>query len=222
VNGGTVAERDRRKYEDEFLARARERDRRGQPQAPQASDAEAKDLDSIINQARQPQFVSSAYFLRFRFEEGKYAFVGRETIDGRELLRIEYYPARLLFNRPQRWTEGDASAKDRARAAEMERMMNKVSLVTLWIEPKAQQIVKYTFNNVAFDFLPGSWLLHVDDAKATMTMGQPFPDVWLPQSVDVGVALTMALGSFDLRYSLQYHDYRQPNVNSILRVPEAR
>ena len=31
--------------------------------------------------------------------------------------------------------------------------MNKVSLVTLWIEPTAHQMVQYTFNNVDLDFL---------------------------------------------------------------------
>jgi hypothetical protein len=92
----------------------------------------------------------------------------------------------------------------------------------LWIEPKAAQIVKYTFNNVAFDFLPGSWLVHVDDVKASMTMGQPFPDVWLPQNVDVAVALTIAVGQFDFRYGLQYHDYRRADVNSTIRIPGAR
>ena len=61
--------------------------------------------------------------------------------------------------------------------------MNKVSLVTIWVEPKSYQIVKYTFDNVNFDFLPGAWLLHVDDLKASMTMSQPFPDVWLPRDV---------------------------------------
>ena len=104
----------------------------------------------------------------------------------------------------------------------MERLLSKTSLVTLWIEPKSNQIVKYTFNNVAFDFLPGSWLFHVNDVQATMTMGKPFTDIWLPKGVDVAVAMTVAVGQFNLQYGLQYHDYRQPNVNSILRVPEAR
>ena len=218
VNGGTVSDADRRKYENDFLAKAKARDARG---APPPADADTKDVDSLIRQARQPQFVSSAYFLRFKFEEGKYALVGREKLDGRDVFRVEYYPARL-FNRERRWSGHDPSAKDKAKAAELERMLNKQSLVTLWIEPTAHQIVKYTFNNIAFDFLPGSWLVHVNDVKASMTMGQPFPDVWLPQSVDVAVALTIAVGQFDLRYGLQYHDYRRAEANSILHVPEAR
>ena len=54
----------------------------------------AQDVGGLIRQTRQPQFISSAYFLRFKFEEGKYALVGRETLDGRDVLRIEYYPTR--------------------------------------------------------------------------------------------------------------------------------
>ena len=81
-------------------------------------------------------------------------------------------------------------------------------------EPKAHQIVKYTFDNVGFDFLPAQWLVHVSDVNATMTVGQPFPDVWLPTSLEVNLAMTMAFGQFDVRYSLDYHDYRVPNVTS--------
>jgi hypothetical protein len=92
--------------------------------------------------------------------------------------------------------------------------MNKVALVTIWVEPKAHQIVKYTFDNVGFDFLPAQWLVHVSDVKATMTVGQPFPDVWLPTSLEANVAMTMAFGQFDVRYGLDYHDYRVPSVTS--------
>src|SRR5438132_1215155 len=79
--------------------------------APPPTDA-PRDTDSLIRQARQPQFVSSAYFLRFKFEEGKYALVGHETVDGRDTLRIEYYPARL-FTRERRWTGRQPSASDK-------------------------------------------------------------------------------------------------------------
>ena len=63
-------------------------------------------------------------------------------------------------------------------------MMNKVALVTLWIEPDAHQIVKYTFDNVGFDFLPAQWLVRLGNVRATMTMHQPFPDVWLPRDLE--------------------------------------
>lgn len=218
VNGATVSEADRRQYEQEYLRRAQQRDSRGASQGAAAD--QPRDVDSLIRQARQPQFVSSAYFLRFKFEEGKYALVGHEPLDGLDTLRVEYYPARL-FTLPQRRTERQ-SETEKAKDAERERMMNKESLVTLWIEPNSHQIVKYIFNNIAFDFLPLPWLVHVTDAHATMTMGQPFPDVWLPRSVDVAVATTIALGQFDLRYSLQYQDYRRADVTATIKVPGAR
>ena len=188
-------------------------DRQPGPDGP-AAPATPHDVDGVIRQTREPQFISSAYFLRFKFEEGKYALVGRETLDGRDVLRIEYYPARMFGGTDRRRTGKEPSAADKARDAEFQRLMNKVALVTLWVEPNAHQIVKYTFDNVGFDFLPSQWLVHISDAKATMTVGQPFPDVWLPSSLDVSLAMTLAVGQFDLRYGLAYHDYRRPDVTS--------
>ena len=99
--------------------------------------------------------------------------------------------------------------------------MNKVALVTLWIEPNAHQIVKYTFDNVSLDFLPGQWLVNVTDVRASMTMGQPFPDVWLPRNLEFSLGLSIALGDFDLRYTLAYHDYRRADVTTKVTIPGA-
>ena len=188
------------------------------PERP-ADQGLAQDVSGVIRQNRQPQFISSAYFLRFKFEEGKYALVGRETIDGREVLRIEYYPAaHVRRHRSPADAARQPSDKDKARDAAFQRLMNKVALVTLWVEPKAHQIVKYTFDNVGFDFLPAQWLVHVSDVKATMTVGQPFPDVWLPTSMEINLAMTLALGQLDVRYGLEYHDYRVPSVTSKIGI----
>src|SRR6267142_2243714 len=199
-NGVTIAEAERRKYESDYLERQKKRDVRyrsmnGLSEPAAAQDAnDSSDVAALIKQTREPQFISSAYFLRFKFEEGKYALVGRETIDGREVLRIEYYPERMFGGTDRRRTRKETSDKDRARDAAFQRLMNKVALVTLWVEPNAHQIVKYTFDNVGFDFLPVQWLVHVNDLKATMTMAQPFPDVWLPDGLDVQLAMTVAIG----------------------------
>jgi hypothetical protein len=219
-NGVTIGEADRRKFEADYLAQQQRRDRRGRGDTAAAKDEviDVGDLDGLIKQTREPQFISSAYFLRFKFEEGKYALVGRETLDGHEVLRIEYFPARMFGGTDRRRNGKERSAADKARDAEFQRLMNKVALVTLWVEPKAHQIVKYTFDNVGFDFLPTQWLVHVSDAKATMTVGQPFPDVWLPASLEINLALTLAVGQLDLRYALEYHDYRVPNVTSKVGV----
>jgi len=245
VNGVAVSDSERREYESSYLKRMKERDkRRGRGAEPDMA-ASAKETspgdvgvdapapantESLIAQTRQPAFIDSAYFLKFKFEEGKYALVGRETFDGREVLRIEYYPARLFSHeqdkerrqREERQTGGRGQPSGKARQQEVEatveRMMNKVSLVTIWVEPKAHQIVKYTFDNVNFDFLPAAWLLHVEDLKAAMTMSQPFPDVWLPRDVDLFLSAMMAIGSFDVRFHLDYHDYRKAETSSRIKI----
>ena len=56
--------------------------------------------------------------------------------------------------------------------------------------------------------------MHVSDVKATMTVGQPFPEVFLPTGLEINVAMTMAIGQLDLHYALDYHDYRVPSVTS--------
>ena len=234
-NGVTIGEAERRKFEADYLKQAQERDKRpgrgrvavdstgisveaagAADAAEQAAPTDVQDVGGLIRQTREPQFISSAYFLRFKFEEGKYALVGRETLNGHEVLRVEYFPARMFGGTDRRRTGPgkERSAADKARDAEFQRLMNKVALVTLWVEPKTHQIVKYTFDNVGFDFLPTQWLVHISDAKATMAVGQPFPDVWLPTSLEINLAMTVAVGQFDLRYGLEYHDYRRPDVTS--------
>lgn len=236
-DGVEISEADRRKYEADFLARAKEREkraRRGQAATAGSGDVETPedaladlgenraaqggDINSLLTQTRQPEFISSAYFLRFKFEEGKYALVGRETVDGRETLRIEYYPSKLFTGTDRRRNGRPASDTDRAYDAAFRRLMNKVALVTLWVEPQAHQIVKYTFKNVGFDFLPAQWLVHLDDLNAEMTMGQPFPGIWLPHGLELNVALTLAMGQFDVRYALDYHDYRQADVKTKVTI----
>ncbi len=229
VNGVDVGESDRRKYEADFLRRAQRRDRRGGPQAA-AADAEppaestpadaAPDVNGLLRQTREPQFISSAYFLRFRFEEGKYAFVGRERLDDLDVLRIEYYPAQLFRGTDRRRAGRETTPEDRAYDVEFRRLMNKTALVTLWVEPNAHQIVKYTFDNIAFDLLPAQWLVHIDELHASMTMGRPFPAVWLPQTLAFDAAMTLAVGQFDIHYALEYHDYRQPDVKTKVTIPK--
>ena len=80
---------------------------------PAAASAPAE-VDGILKQTRQPNFISSAYFLRFKFEEGQYALVGRETLDGIDTLRIEYYPTRLFTGSDRRRTGREARDEDRA------------------------------------------------------------------------------------------------------------
>jgi len=226
-NGVAIGDAERRKYEQDFLRRAQERERRAQrgggANAPAAStdDDAPRDLDTLIRQTRQPEFISSAYFLRFRFDEGHYAFVGRETLDGREVLRIEYYPSKL-FAEPQRGSSADGRGRqpDRGQEEQLRAVMNKASLVTLWVDQPSRQIVKYTFDNVTSNFIPANWLGRVTSAHASMVMGQPFSGVWLPSRLEMSVALTLAVGDLDFHYTLDYADYRRAETSSTLHVPD--
>jgi hypothetical protein len=228
-NGVTIGEGDRQKYEDNFLKQAKERDKRGRNDAPPsaAETARPSDVQSFISQTREPQFISSAYFLQFKFEPGRYALVAREKVDNRDVLKIEYYPTRLFQDDPKTRTERrvrEAASKpsDESYGAEMQRLMNKVSLVTLWVEPSQHQIVKYTFDNAGLDFLPAAWLVRIADLQASMLMSEAFAGVWLPKRIDSRGALVLAPGRFDITYSLDYSGYREATVSTKIRSGAVR
>ena len=229
-NGIAVSDSERQEFEDDFLRKAKEKDRagddapgRGASTADSAS-ASAASADQtaspasldFITQAR-PQFIDSAYFLKFKFEQGKYALVGREKFDGRDVLRVEYYPAQLFTDEDRPKPSSAKSSSDRRQEQEIQRLMNKNSLVTLWVEPAAKQIVKYSFDNIQTDFLPTSWLFRLEDIKASMSMSQPFKDVWLPRDVDLFLKATMAFGTIDLRYHLDYVDYKEATTSGRIK-----
>jgi hypothetical protein len=216
VNGVTISESDRIEYETSYLKRVQRRDQRAAAQAPPADtppagEEAATDVAGLIRQSRQPEFISSAYFLRFRFDEGTYAFVGRERLEDREVLRIEYYPTNL-FRRGRNDNNGNNQNEVLLR-----RLFNKVALITLWIEPAAHQIVKMTYDNITFEFLPVPWLARVDEVRASMMMSQAFPDVWLPRGIEMNASLTLAVGPVDFRYALDYTDYRQAEATIKVR-----
>lgn len=223
ADGVTIGEAERTRYEQDWLAREKRRERRAE-RAAQSADAEegAKltvsprgvEVDGVVR-TLEPRFVSAAYFLRFKFDPGHYALVGRDAWNGREVLKIEYYPSRLF-------TEGRTKPDKRARDHDdaVERKMNKVSMVTLWIDPGAHQILQYTFENVDMDFLPGRSIARVDELRASMKMDQPFPDVWLPADIEMRFALVTALGLLEARYDVRYFDYRLAEVSTRIKPPQ--
>ena len=242
ANGVTISEADRRKAEAEWLRRETSREERRKRRAERAAKGEPPEKDGgkavvitpttikvidgeqqstaageapsnvedVLRQGVEPQFVSSAYFLRFRFESGHYALAGREKIDGRDALKIEYYPRTGLFN------DGKAkpAKKVRDRDDEIEEKMNKVSLVTLWVDPATHQILQYTFDDLDMDFFPGRTLVRLDDLQATMKMAQPFPNVWLPRSIEMHFGMMLAVGAVDATYQVEYLNYKLADVTS--------
>ena len=219
-NGVEIGDADRRNYEADFIKREQEREKRRAENPTEAA---------------EPQFISSAYFLRFKFESGKYALVGRESLEGRQVLQIEYYPTKLFeemrsrSDRPERENERRRNERSEPLEREVQRVLNKASLVTLWIDPATHQILKYTFDNVgsglsalsiSVNSLPLGWLAQVEELRASMTMGEAFPDVWLPRALDMRFGVAMAVGQFDVQYALDYHDYRRADVTSTIRIPQ--
>jgi hypothetical protein len=217
INGVTIGEEDRRKaealwvkLEDRRDKRRAEREKRDTPEQETASDTPL--TEEGVRQALEPGFVSAAYFLRFKFDPGHYAFAGREPLEGRDVLKIEYYPSKLFSEGRTR-----PNKELRKRSAEVQAKMNKGALVTLWVDPAERQILKYDFENVDLDFLPGRSLVRIDGMNAAMEMGQPFPAVWLPRSLRIGFDLTIALGDVDGRYAVDYYDYKLATVATKVR-----
>lgn len=231
MDGVRVSEPDREKYERRWLERERRREaRRGSSAADAAKpgdegsgapaddsttpapDPSPQDVADVLKQTVEPRFISAAYFLRFKFDPGHYALAGREQLDGRDVLRIEYYPSKLF-------TEGRTRPDRRVREREPDitQKMNMVSLVTLWIDPEQHQILQYTFDNIDMDFLPGASIVRVDEMRASMRMREAFPGVWLPGTIAMRFGVTTALGRIAARYDIEYHNYRLADVKTRIR-----
>ena len=216
ANGVTIADAERRRYEARYLTRMKTRDeRKATRDAERGITPQPAAVDSVgdlLNQQAEPSFVSAAYFLEFTFEPGRYALAGRETSDGKEVLRIEYYPARL-FNDDEERRQTKRDGDDER----IEQQMNKTSLVTLWVLRNEKQIIRYVFDNVDWGFLPGRTLVRLDDVSASMRMHEAFPGVWLPQAIAARVRVGTALGPTGALYDVTYADYKQAGVTVRVR-----
>jgi hypothetical protein len=237
-DGVPIAEADRRAYEDRWV-KSEQRRRTYRTERDEKRAAEGKPPALNAPSINEPRFVSESYFMDFKFEPGNYYLAGKEVVDGQSVLKIDYLPTRLFTDtedeRRDRRERSDAGAKpepkpdtrsqkQRDKEKQMEddidRKMNKSSQVTLWVDPASHQIVKYTFDNVWLDFLPAGWIVRVDDLRASMQMGQPFPGVWLPRDVSIHAGVTLALGSMELQYTREFSKYRKADVASKVTVPK--
>jgi hypothetical protein len=239
-NGVTIGQAEKKEYEDNWIKQEQEREKRraelkAKSQERLSADAPADAEDqappdpskpSFMSQIAEPRFISEAYFLDFKFESGNYYLVGKEKLDGRDVLVIEYYPTDLFNNDKPKGEAGSRqtekpqkgpSQKDQEKAALINRQMNRTSLVTLWVDPAEYQIVKYTFSNVWMDFLPAAWMLRVDHLKASMQMSQAIPGVWLPRNISIQAGLSLAVGLYTVRYDRGFSDYKRAEVTTTIR-----
>ena len=237
-DGVTINEETRRREEDEWLRDQENREtRRKEQEARRAKAGAAAEgvatsplvvpgdlaltgaVEDIISQTFEPGFIRSANFMQFKFEGGQYALVGREKMLDRDVLKIEYYP-KTLFNEShannpcERRGRPDRCDKEEEFEEQLESKMNKVSLVTLWVDPAERQILRYEFRFQDLDFLPGRSIVRVDSVRAQMQMGEPFANVWLPAAMDMRFRLGSAAGPLEARYDVKYSDYRLPETKA--------
>jgi hypothetical protein len=236
-DGVATPEAERRKYEENWLKRERERDERARSKAkaapaadPAPDKADVPSLEQFVDQRGEPRFVSEAYFLQFKFEPGNYYLAGRDRIADRDVLKIEYYPTALFSDEhreggkqapketPKKGTAATPKDRERDEDTEIERKLNKVALVTLWVDPAEYQIVKYTFANTDFGFLPGRWLIRVGDISASMTMSRVLDGVWLPGQISMKGDVTFATGRYGFAYGRTFYDYKKAEVGARVRM----
>ena len=173
-------------------------------------DREGGSTPDTLSSSLQPRFVSESYFLDFEFESGNYYFAGREQLADREVVKIEYYPEQMF-------SDDESIADSDDPEGRVEAGFDKTSLVTLWVDPQEHQIVKFTFDNLGFDFLPGRWLMRLDDLNASMVMSQPLKGIWLPETVELVGQVTLAVGTFTVRYTRVFSNYREAEGTARIR-----
>jgi hypothetical protein len=237
-DGVPIPESERRAYEERWIKSEQGR-REYRTKRDEKREAEGKGPALSAPSVNEPRFVSESYFMDFKFEPGNYYLAGKETIDGKEVLKVDYLPSKLFddneseMDKEERQGRKDSkeptkepakekreSDKEKKREIDIDHKMDKTSQVTLWVDPATHQIVRYTFDNVWMDFLPAGWLVKIDDLKAQMQMGQPFPDVWLPKNINIHAGLTFALGSMEFQYRREFSNYRKADVTSRIRIPK--
>jgi hypothetical protein len=242
VDGLTIDEDKRRKEEEKWLRDAQVREKRRKERAEKAAKSGAAaegnvpvalggvgDLaltgavEDIISQTFEPDFIRSANFMEFKFDAGTYVLAGREKMLERDVLKIEYYPKRLFRDdNPKKPPCEERSAASKCTKEEefdqnIDTKMNKVSLVTLWVDPAEKQILKFEFRFQDLDFLPGHSIVRIESARSTMEMGEPFANVWLPSSIGMRFRLGSAAGPLEAKYEVKYRDYRLPETSGRVR-----
>ena len=239
ADGVAVDEERRRREETQWLKNAQNSEKRRQEMATRtttagaaaAGDASAtisslpgdlaltRSVEDVISQSFEPGFIQSANFMRFKFDQGQYALVGRERMLDRDVLKVEYYPRKLFNDEKERPCRQKKPAErcDADREADIERKLNKVSLATLWVDPAERQILRYEFRFQDMDFLPGRAIVRVDSSRATMQMAEPFANVWLPDAVMMRFRLSSAAGPLEARYDVKYRQYRVPETSGRVR-----
>ncbi len=145
-DGVAPGARERQDYENKWLREEQDREKREAekeakrtasptaeaPASTPTTDAEAA---SLVRQGFEPRFISEAYFMQFRFDPGNYYLAGRETLEGRQVLRVEYYPKKLYIDEDERRRETEGGGSGETPSASLS--TNDAARVEAKPEPKA-------------------------------------------------------------------------------------
>ena len=153
-------------------------------------------------------------FFDFEFKPGNYLFAGREIFEGREVVRIEYYPRNLFSDDENEESRRQDDEDEDFDEEEFEHMFEKTSLVTMLVLPEEHQIIKWTFENVGFQFLPYRWLVRMEGLHVSMIMDQPIEGTWLPREIFASASASTASFNLTAEYSREFGDYKEPAVGA--------
>src|SRR4029453_545844 len=94
-DGVPIPEADRRAYEDRWI-KSEEGRREFRTKRDAKREEEGKGPALSAPSIEEPPFGSESYFLDLKFEPGNYYLAGKETVDGQQVLKIDYIPTKLF------------------------------------------------------------------------------------------------------------------------------
>ena len=239
ADGVKLSEADRRKAEEQWLRRQKNREEREKRNAERRAKGlpEERGTTSVVDRAdrrrrqqlgrqghratpitntedmlkqvREPQFVSSAYFLKFRFEKGHYALAGREKIGDIQALKIEYYPEAGLFkdDRQQARQEGQGRRRQDPREDEQGVDGDAVGRSEDLPDPAIH------LRRHRLGLLPRPRAgAHRRSSRRPCRWDRPFPNIWLPKSIEMHFEMMLAVGAVDATYRVDYENYKEAAV----------
>ena len=91
VNGVPMSESERRAYEDRWV-KSEEGRRKFRTEREAKREEAGKPPALSAPSINEPRFISESYFMDFKFEPGNYYLAGKETLDGQQVLKVDYVP----------------------------------------------------------------------------------------------------------------------------------
>jgi len=143
-------------------------------------------------------------FFNFRFEPGNYYLAGREVFEGREVLRIEYYPTHLFSRAGE--ADGLIGAFDRT------------TVVSMLVLPDERQIIAWTFENVGLEFLPARWLARVGTVDVSMVLDSGPDDTWLPREIRLATRANVATSILTIEMTRRFDDFVEADTGRAIEA----